>query len=194
MPKLTVAILIFDDVEVLDFGGPFEVFSVTNELSDYTLLDVCTVAPRPGSVVARNGLTIIPHCTITDAPLPDILIIPGGSGTRPLLNDAKVLDWIQQTAEAAVRVLSVCTGALLLGKIGLLDGLTATTHASAFDLLAELAPRATIDRQARFVDNGRVVTSAGISAGIDMSLYVVGQLFGEDAAERTAEYMEYRRP
>lgn len=194
MPPLNTAILIFDDVEVLDFAGPFEVFSVTNELNDYALLNVYTVAVEKTPVTARNGLSINPHYTIDAAPTPQILIIPGGQGTRPLLQNAKLLSWIERSAKTADRVLSVCTGALLLAKIGLLDGLKVTTHAGAFDLLAELAPLAEIDRSARFVDNGTVVTSAGISAGIDMSLHVVGQLFGSGMADKTASYMEYRRP
>jgi len=193
MPPLNTAILIFDDVEVLDFAGPFEVFSVTNELNDYALLNVYTVAMDTAPVTARNGLSINPHYSIDTAPPPQILIIPGGQGTRPLLQNAATLAWIERSAESAERVLSVCTGALLLATIGLLDGLKVTTHAGAFDLLAELAPLALIDRSARFVDNGTVVTSAGISAGIDMSLHVVGQLFGTEMADKTASYMEYRR-
>lgn len=190
MPPLNTAILIFDDVEVLDFAGPFEVFSVTNELNDYALLNVYTVAMDTTPVTARNGLSINPHYSIDTAPPPQILIIPGGQGTRPLLQNAATLAWIERSAETADRVLSVCTGALLLATIGLLDGLKVTTHAGAFDLLAELAPLAAIDRSARFVDNGRIVTSAGISAGIDMCLHLVARLTGLPLAERTARQMD----
>ncbi len=193
MPPFNTAILIFDDVEVLDFAGPFEVFSVTNELNDFALLNVYTVAEEKAPVTARNGLSINPHYSFNDAPPPQILIIPGGQGTRPLLQNAGLLSWIERSAKSADRVLSVCTGALLLAKIGLLDDLKVTTHAGAFDLLAQIAPTAEIDRSARFIDNGRTVTSAGISAGIDMSLHVVGQLFGSEMADKTASYMEYRR-
>jgi transcriptional regulator GlxA family with amidase domain len=193
MPLLNTAILIFNDVEVLDFSGPFEVFSVTNEINNYALLNVYTVAEEKSPITARNGLSVNPHYSIGDAPSPQILIVPGGQGTRPLLQNEKILAWIKRSAESADRVLSVCTGALLLAKLGLLDGLKVTTHASAFDLLADLAPLAEVDRSARFIDNGRIVTSAGISAGIDMSLHVVGQLFGTEIADRTAGYMEYRR-
>jgi transcriptional regulator GlxA family with amidase domain len=190
--KLNTAILIFDDVEVLDFAGPFEVFSVTNELSGYSILDVYTVAREKTPVTARNGLSVNPDYSIDEAPQADILIIPGGSGTRPLLLQHDVLSWISHSAQHADKVLSVCTGALLLAKVGLLDGIKSTTHGSAFETLAEIAPTTEIIRDARFVDNGKVITSAGISAGIDMSLYVIEMLFGKETAQNTAAYMEYR--
>lgn len=193
MKKLNTAILVFDDVEVLDFAGPFEVFSVTNELSGYSLLNVFTVARSKAPVTARNGLSINPDHSIAIVPQPDILIIPGGSGTRPLLEQSDILSWITHTARYADKVLSVCTGALLLAKAGLLEGMKATTHNSAFEALAEMAPNTEIIGDARFVDNGKVITSAGISAGIDMSLYVVELLFGAEVAQNTAAYMEYRR-
>jgi transcriptional regulator GlxA family with amidase domain len=190
--KLNTAILIFDDVEVLDFAGPFEVFSVTNELSGYSILDVYTVAREKTPVTARNGLSVNPDYSIDEVPQADILIIPGGSGTRPLLQQHDVLSWISYSAHCADKVLSVCTGALLLAKVGLLDGMKSTTHGSAFETLAEIAPTTEIIRDARFVDNGKVITSAGISAGIDMSLYVIEMLFGKETAQNTAAYMEYR--
>src|SRR5512133_1177359 len=192
MKKLNAAILIFEDVEVLDFTGPFEVFSVTNELNDDSLLNVYTVARKKTQVIARNGLSVNPDYSINDAPHPDILIVPGGSGTRPILQQHDILTWIIRSAESAEKVLSVCTGALLLAKVGLLDGLRATTHQSAFELLGELAPRTEIVRDVRFVDNGKVITAAGISAGIDMSLHVIEMLYGAETARHTAAYMEYR--
>jgi len=192
MKKLNTAILIFDDVEVLDFAGPFEVFSVTNELNDYSLLNVFTVAGEKAPVTARNGLSVNPDFSIVNTPQPDILIIPGGSGTRPLLLRQDILAWITHSAHNADKVLSVCTGALLLAKVGLLDGIKSTTHHSAFETLAKIAPDTEIVRDARFVDNGKVITSAGISAGIDMSLYVIELLYGKGTARQTAAYMEYR--
>jgi len=193
MKKLNTAIFIFDDAEVLDFAGPFEVFSVTNELSGYSLLNVFTVAGEKKPVRARNGLSVNPDYSTSDAPGVDILIIPGGCGTRPLLLQPDILTWIRHTAQGAERVLSVCTGALLLGQVGLLDGIRSTTHHSAFEILAELAPNTEVVRNERFVDNGKVITSAGISAGIDMSLHVVESFFGRETAQNTAAYMEYRR-
>jgi len=193
MKKRNTAILIFDDVEVLDFAGPFEVFSVTNELSDYSFLNVYTVAREKAPVTAKNGLSVNPDYSIDEAPQADILIVPGGSGTRPILQQQDLLTWIKQSAQNADKVLSVCTGALLLAKVGLLDGLKSTTHNSAFELLGEIAPNTEIVRGVRFVDNGKVITAAGISAGIDMSLYVIEMLYGEETAQHTAAYMEYRR-
>lgn len=192
MKKRNTAILIFDDVEVLDFAGPFEVFSVTNELSDYSLLNVYTVSRNKAPVTARNGLSVNPDYSIGEAPQPDILIVPGGSGTRPILQQQDILSWIKQTSQGAEKVLSVCTGALLLAKIGLLDGLKSTTHHGAFELLGKIAPDTEIVRDVRFVDNGKVITAAGISAGIDMSLYVIEMFYGKETAQHTIEYMEYR--
>jgi len=192
MDKKNTAILLFDDVEVLDFAGPFEVFSVTNELNDYSILNVYTVAREKSPVKARNGLSVIPDYAINEAPAPAILIVPGGIGTRPVLEQYDVISWIKESANNAEKVLSVCTGALLLAKAGLLEGLKATTHHRAFEILTELAPNTEIVRDERFVDNGKVITSGGISAGIDMSLYVVELIYGKEAAQKTAAYMEYR--
>ena len=190
--KKKVAILLFDDVEVLDFAGPFEVFSVTDELNDYQIFDVYTVAFEKRPIIARNGLSVNPDYDLQEAPAPDILIIPGGDGTRPVMQNAAAIDWIQERADEAQLVLSVCSGSLLLSIAGLLDGLKATTHHQVVDLLRKISPNTEVLADRRFVDNGRVITSAGISAGIDMSLYVVGRLFGEQCAVKTARYMEYR--
>lgn len=193
MTTKKVAIFIFDDAEVLDFAGPFEVFSVTSELNNYEPFEVYTVAEKSGTISARNGLSVNPAFTISDCPQPDILIIPGGIGTRILMNHRPVIDWIKSCAKTAELVLSVCTGSLLLAKAGLLEGLEATTHHQAFDLLIEIAPNTTVVKDRRFVDNGKIITSGGISAGIDMSLYVVGRLLGKGKAEQTAEHMEYKQ-
>jgi len=183
----------FDEVEVLDFAGPFEVFSVTSELSKGERpFAVSTVAEHPGAVSARNGLSVNPDCTISDCPPPDILIVPGGQGTRKLIDNSAVINWIKDCARTAELVLSVCTGSLLLAKADLLEGLAATTHHRALELLRELAPNTTIIENQRFVDNGKIITSGGIAAGIDMSLHVVGKLLGTAQAEQTAEHMEYK--
>jgi transcriptional regulator GlxA family with amidase domain len=192
--KKNVAILLFDDVEVLDFAGPFEVFAVTDELRDNGAFNVFTFAENIGTVRARNGLKVIPHFSREDCPPPHVLIVPGGVGTRPLLNKPALLEWIQKRAAKAELVMSVCTGALVLAKAGLLDGLRATTHHKCLDLLRELAPHTEIVDTERFVDNGRIITAAGISAGIDCSLHVVERLLGQEAAGQTAHHMEYRRP
>ena len=192
-----VSILIFDDVEVLDFAGPFEVFAVSDELAERQWFDVCTVAEARGTVRARNGLKVVPDHTFESAPRADILVVPGGFGTRPLLNKPSVLDWIRRSARHAEVLASVCTGSLVLAKAGLLAGRDATTHYLRHDLLRELAPDARVHEDRRFLVNepadgrGVVASSAGISAGIDLSLHLVARLHGVDAAERTARYMEY---
>ena len=188
--RRNVAILIFPEVEVLDFTGPFEVFAVTNELNPDTF-HTFTVAEGPGSVRARNGLKVVPDYTLETAPAPQILVVPGGAGTRPLLKKPAVLEWIRQRARQSEVVASVCTGALVLAQAGLLNNLRATTHHENFAELAVLAPSTDIDQTCRFTDNGQVLTSAGISAGIDLSLHVVSRLLGEPVATKTARYMEY---
>jgi transcriptional regulator GlxA family with amidase domain len=192
--KKNVAILIFDDVEVLDFAGPFEVFALTDELCHHEPFHTFTVATAPGSVRARNGLKVVPDFTLENCPPPHVLVIPGGSGTRPLLNKPALLEWLRTKARTAEIVMSVCTGALVLAKAGLLDGLRITTHHTALDLLRELAPTAIVDPSSRFHDHGKIITSAGISAGLDASLHVVARLLGPAAAETTARQMEYEAP
>jgi transcriptional regulator GlxA family with amidase domain len=190
----TLAILIFDEVEVLDFCGPFEVFSVCNRFCDPPAFKVLTVAEKPGPIRTRGGMSVNPHHRLGDCPPLDMLLVPGGQGTRQEMHNAALIGWIKGAVVSCERILSVCTGALLLAKAGLLDGLEATTHHSAFDLLRQTAPRTTVHENRRFVDNGRVVCSAGIAAGIDMSLYVVSQMQGADVAEKTARQMEYPWP
>jgi transcriptional regulator GlxA family with amidase domain len=189
-----VAILIFDDVEVLDFCGPFEVFAVTGRKSAAPPFHVYTVAERALPVSARNQLMVIPRHTLADCPTPEILVVPGGWGTRRELNNQPLLAWIADVSRAAELTLSVCTGALLLAKAGLLDGLTATTHHGAIEELREVAPHTRIDPGRRYVDNGRVILSAGVAAGMDMSLAVVARLLGPETAAETARYIEYPWP
>jgi transcriptional regulator GlxA family with amidase domain len=198
--KWNVGILVFDNVEVLDFAGPFEVFSRTrlaggidSRRSDTAApFEVFTVARSHDAVVATGGLEVRPKHAFADAPRIDLLVVPGGFGTRPLLEDAETLQWIERTAAACRKLTSVCTGSLLLAKAGLLDGKRATTHWGALDLLASLSPRVTVDRERRVVDDG-VITSAGVASGMDMAFYVVEQLFGKAVADETAHYIEYRR-
>jgi transcriptional regulator GlxA family with amidase domain len=189
--KKTVAILVFDDVEVLDFAGPFEVFAVANELRNNTVFNVVIVAATRATIRAVNGLKLIPEHTPEDCPAPDVLIVPGGAGTRKLLNQPVLLEWIRIKARTAEIVASVCTGALVLGKLGFLDGLKATTHHQCLDELRTIAPAAIVDPSQRFHDNGKFCTAAGISAGIDFSLHLIARLLGPEAAAETARYMEY---
>ena len=180
MTKLNTGIFIFDGVEVLDFAGPFEVFSrtrlvpgVESRRSDASApFSVFTVARSLDPVHATGGLRVLPHCDFSGAPPIDLLVVPGGFGTRPLLDDLEVRKWIQNAAGKARLTTSVCTGALLLARAGLLAGRRATTHWGAYDLLASLDSTIVVERQLRVVDDG-IVTSAGVSAGIDMALAVV---------------------
>ena len=186
-----LAILLFDDAELLDFSGPFEVFAVASRQTEPSAFRVFTVAEKPEAITARDGLSVNPRHTLTDCPKPELLLVPGGMGTRRELNNGPLIDWIARTAAQAELVMSVCTGALLLGKAGLLEGLETTTHHGAYRLLRKIVPTATVHENRRFVDNGKIVTSGGIAAGIDMSLHIVGRLMGPTAAAATAEHMEY---
>jgi len=198
MRRDTVGIFVFDDVEVLDFAGPFEVFSRTrlapgaeSRRSDQSApFDVFTVARSTAPVVAIGGLTIVPSHSWESAPPIDILVVPGGFGTRALLGDEAALAWIRRAAAAASLVTSVCTGALLLAKNGLLRGRRATTHWAALDLLASLDSTIDVQRAARVVSD-TIVTSAGVSAGMDMAFAVVEKLHGPEVARETAHYIEY---
>ncbi|MCC6766790.1 MAG: DJ-1/PfpI family protein [Deltaproteobacteria bacterium] len=196
MDRTRVGIVVFPDVEVLDFCGPFEVFSVTRldearRREEPSPFEVRLVAETGDVVVATGGLRVLPDCTLTECPPLDLLVVPGGWGTRRLLERPPVLDWIAARGAVVPTLTSVCTGALLLGKVGLLDGRRATTHWHALDLLREVAPRAVVEDARRVVEDGHVVTSAGISAGIDMALRVVARLHGERVARETARHMEY---
>jgi transcriptional regulator GlxA family with amidase domain len=199
MDRKRVAIVIFPDVEVLDFCGPFEVFSVTrlNEAARRETLspfDVRLVAETRDVVTATGGLRVLPDCTLADCPPLDVLVVPGGWGTRSLLEHRPMLDWIAERGAVVPTLTSVCTGALLLGRAGLLDGRHATTHWRALDLLREIAPRATVEDALHVVEDGHVITSAGISAGIDMALRLVARLYGDAVARATARHMEYPFP
>jgi transcriptional regulator GlxA family with amidase domain len=198
VPRQKVGILIFDDVEVLDFAGPFEVFSRTRTVAgadsrrsdDSAPFETFTVARTRDAVTAIGGLKVLPHYAWSDAPPIDILVVPGGFGTRALLHDEATLSWIRETAGRSRQVTSVCTGALLLAKVGLLRGRRATTHWAGLDLLATIDPTIQVQRETRVVHDG-IFTSAGVSAGIDMSFAVVEQVCGRAVAVETAHYIEY---
>lgn len=195
-----VAIFIFNEVEVLDFAGPFEVFSIAGlRTLSVAPFEVFTVAQFK-TINARNNLTIKPTYTFAAVPKADILIIPGGGGynadgtafgSRREMNNPIVLHWVKEQASTAKLTLSVCTGALILAKAGLLEGLEATTHYLAIDGLKKISDKISVKENVRFVDNETIITSAGISAGIDMSLYTVCKLLGKEAADETAKYMQY---
>jgi len=191
--SLEVAILIFPEVEVLDFAGPFEVFSVAGRIlkqDGRAPFRVSTVAAEAAPVLARHGLPVTPSFCFADRPAADILIVPGGIVTQPL-DDARTLDWIRATARQAGLVASVCTGAFILAKLGMLEGRSCTTHWDDIRELRRDHPDLDVLEDLPYVDEGAVVTSAGISAGIDMSLHLVGRILGADAARKTARQMQY---
>lgn len=195
---LNVGILIFDDVEVLDFCGPFEVFSVARTLGSDGQRDenskpfaVFTIAQRSATVKARGGLRVEPHFTLENHPPIDILVVPGGYGTRREVDNPAIIDWIRRVTGETQLNTSVCTGSFLYGQAGLLQGHRATTHWQSLDRLEQTFPAVTVVRETRWVEEGNLITSAGISAGIDMSLHVVERLLGRDAALLTARHMEY---
>lgn len=187
-----VGILVFDDVEVLDFAGPFEVFAVAAELAGQQHFRTVLVARDDRVVTAVNGLKVLPNETFADGHAYDLLVVPGGFGTRALVHDAAVMAWVKAQSASAEIVMSVCSGALVLATVGLLEHRRATTHHEVLHELSAIAPHTTIVHDQRYVDEGAVITCGGISAGIDGSLHVVRRLLGDEAAVKTAAYMEYR--
>lgn len=187
----TVGILIFPEVEILDFCGPFEVFSSAVDESGEKAFNVLTVAETGSLVPCRGGLVVQPNVTFATAPTFDIVVVPGGYGTDVQQENPAVLDWLRRQRRAAELTTSVCTGAFLLGAAGLLDGLRVTSHWSTIDRLRAFVPGAIVLDDVRVVDQGEVITSAGVSAGIDMALHVVRRLHGDAAAVATARDMEY---
>ncbi len=193
MKRLAVGILLFDEVEVLDFAGPFEVFATARDENGEPLCDVMTISGKAGTVSARNGLMVTPSATTDVAGPLDILIVPGGYGAEQVeIRNASLLSWIAAQEKEVLILASVCTGAFLLAEAGLLAGLPATTHWMDIPRLRSEYPEVHVRENIRFVDTGHIITSAGISAGIDMSLHILGRLFGTETAERTARRMEYR--
>ncbi len=196
---LIVGILIFDDVEILDVTGPFEVFAVTrlNEkqrLQQSSPFKVYLISETKKQILAIGGLRLTPDVTISECPELDLLIIPGGWGTRKESKNKILLNWIGNQFTNDRLIASVCTGSSLLGKAGLLDGRDATTHWRAFDFLQESAPKARILKDVRFTLTEPIFTSAGISAGIDLALRIVSHLFGTEVGQATARHMEYPYP
>ncbi len=187
-----VGILLFDDVEVLDFAGPFEVFSVTEIENGQQPFVVKTVSEKGNIVIASNGLKVQPDYSFENIPRFDILIIPGGLGAREReIHNDNVIQWITNQMKTVQLMTSVCTGALLLAKAGLLKGRMATTHWASLERLNNEFPQVEVQREVKFVDEGNIITSAGISAGINMSFHIVKRLLGSEVARNTAKIMEY---
>lgn len=186
--KRNVAIFIHEGVELLDFAGPGEVFAAARLGQAF---NVYTVAATDADITSQRFLKVRPQYTLENCPKPDIIVLPGGN-TRIPLQDQRVIAWIQKAVPESEVTISVCTGAFLLAKAGLLDGKEATTHWASIDRLRSAAPKTKVHADRRVVDNGQIITCAGVSAGIDGSLHLVERLLGKKVAEDTARYMEYR--
>ena len=185
---LVTGILLFDGFEELDAIGPWEVFGAATTL--FPEDRVLGIAREPGELRAAKGLRVLPQHAFADAPRLDVLIVPGGRGVRTAVQDASTIGWLREAGASARWVASVCTGTLLLHEAGFARGRRVITHWSFAD---ELERRGDVElmRGRRYVRDGKLVTAAGVSAGIDMSLWLLGQLRGEEAARRTQRYIEY---
>ena len=196
---LIVGILIFDDVEILDVAGPFEVFAVTRlndeqRLQQSSPFKVYLISETNKQITAIGGLRLTPDVTISECPELDLLVVPGGWGTRKESKNKILVKWIGNQFTNNRLIASVCTGSSLLGKAGLLDGRDATTHWRAFDFLQESAPKARILKNVRFTLTEPIFTSAGVSAGIDLALRIVSHVFGTEVGQATARQMDYPYP
>lgn len=189
--SLKIGILLFNEVEVLDFAGPFEVFSIASRNNE-KLFEVITVGETGETISARNGLAVVPTAKFSDHPAFDILIVPGGYGAEEIeIYNPAVINWIKEQQKKVNITASVCTGALLLAEAGILNGRNATTHWMDLDRLEREYPEVHVVRGVKFVDEETLLTSGGISAGINMSFHIVAKLFGVDVARETAKRMEY---
>jgi putative intracellular protease/amidase len=184
-----VAVLIFPGVQIIDYTGPWEVLGHAT-VDGQRAFHIYSVAAKAGPITTSMGMSVNPTYTFADAPKPDVLVLPGG-GVDPQLENAPLIEWIRASAKNAEVVLSVCNGAFFLARAGLLDGLEATTFAGMIEDLQAAAPKAKIVRDKRFVDNGKIVTAAGLSSGVDGALHVIEKLYGKGAAQVAAVSLEY---
>ena len=191
----TIGILLFEHVEEMDFVGPYEVFTVASamwvEEGGEPLNEVVLISETGGDVLCSKGLRVKADCSIEDAPPLDVLLVPGGRGSRAELKNDVLLDWIRKTAADCQWVTSVCTGSLILAAAGLTEGKRMTTHWAAFDEFHELGLKGELQRDVRYVRDGNLLTAAGISAGIDMALWLTGQMHGVPAARIAIKEMQY---
>ncbi len=186
-----VGILVFEQVEILDFAGPMEVFAAADEISGNKLWDVKLISTSEKKLTARFGLNIISDYELSSSPRPDVLIIPGGKGIRNLLANENLLLKLKSFITQIPEIITVCTGSLLAGKLSFLDDKFATTHHENLSELKEIAPKTKVVNK-RFCDNGNILCAEGVSAGIDVSLYYIQREAGDELAEQTANYMMYK--
>jgi transcriptional regulator GlxA family with amidase domain len=186
-----IAVALFEGAEELDWAGPWEVLAAWSQQWPDDGVEVFTVARDSEPVTCAKGLRVLPDHSWETAPAVDVLVYPGGMGTRRELKDETVLDWLRGLRGDGALMTSVCTGSLVYAAAGLLDGRPATTYWSQLDRLGELDPTIEVRREDRFVDSGEVVTAAGVSAGIDMALHLVARLHSEQRAREVRRYIQY---
>jgi len=184
-----LAILIFDNVQIIDYTGPYETFGHAYS-DDGPAFNIYTVSEKGGPITTAMGMSVTPKYSFDNVPRPDVLVVPGG-GVKDQMANANVIKWLQDKSKDAEVVMSVCNGAFLLAKAGLLDGLQATTTSNLIPELRQLAPKTKVVDDRRFVDNGKIVTTAGLSSGIDGSLHVIERFLGRGTAQMAALGMEY---
>lgn len=184
----TFGLLIFDEAEELDFCGPWEVFTTSSMIREFS--DQVMLAEHAGAVRCGKGMKVIPDHTLEDAPPLDLLLVPGGYGTRREVSNPNLIGWIARTSQTVTWITSVCTGALLLHEAGVARGRRVATH-HAFEDTLQARGDVTVVRDARYVVDGNLVTSQGVSAGIDMALWVTGQIYGRDHARAVRRYIQY---
>ncbi len=188
---MNIGIHLFPHVEELDWAGPWEVLAYWAHQFPGDGVTVFTLAREPGVIVCAKGAKVVPDHTWETAPPIDVLVYPGGRGTRAQLGDEIYRDWVRSQAAAGTLMTSVCTGALVYADAGLLDGRPATTYWSELDLLASLGRDIEVRADDRFVDSGDVITASGVSAGIDMALHLVGRLHSPDRARQVRRGIQY---
>lgn len=185
-----IGMLLFEDVELLDFAGPLEVFGAANYVHDGDLYSIETVAPTKQVKVSKSLLNVTADQTL-DGQAYDLFLIPGGFGTRPIVKNEDLLAQIKQTIDKSKIVASICTGSLILAKLGYLKEKEVCSHHLSYDILQKLDPSITINKEARYMDHDSIITAAGVSAGIDMSFHILRRFYGKEIAETVKSYIEY---
>ena len=188
---MQIGILLFNGVELLDFAGPMQVLSSAAYVDEQLIESIKTIGLTREISVSKTTLKIKVDELLHNVENLDLLVIPGGFGTREIVKNEGYLNALSPLVEQSKVVASVCTGSLVLAKLGVLGGLRATTHFAAVDLMAKLDPTITIDRSKRYYDNGKYVIAEGVSAGIDMSFHLLERLFSQEVSDQVRKYIEY---
>lgn len=186
-----IGVVIFDGAEELDWAGPWEVLATWGRLWPDDDIECFTVALAGATVSCANGLRVLADYTMLSVPRIDVVVFPGGHGVKKLLGDPNIRSWISEQALSGALMTSVCTGSLVFADAGILKGRPATTHHGAFDLLASIDPGVSLRRGERYVDDGDIITAAGVSAGIEMALHLVKRLHSQERAAEVRRLIEF---